>query len=57
MAVEIERKFLINISLIEDLGTGIKIQQGYIPTENNAVVRARISGHVAYLTLKGKMMG
>jgi len=57
MAVEIERKFLIDISLIEELGSGIKIQQGYIPTENNTVVRSRVSGHVAYLTIKGKMEG
>lgn len=57
MGIEIERKFLIDLSLIGDMGTGIKIQQGYLPTVNNIVVRARVSGHVAYLTLKGKMIG
>ena len=57
MGIEIERKFLIDFSLIGEMGTGIEIQQGYIPTTKDTVVRARVSGHVAYLTLKGKMIG
>ena len=57
MAKEIERKFLIDISGIESIGSGSRIKQGYISTTDNTAVRIRVSGAVAYLTLKGENQG
>ena len=57
MAKEIERKFLIDISGVESIGSGSRIKQGYISTTDNTAVRVRVSGVVAYLTLKGENQG
>lgn len=57
MAKEIERKFLIDLEKIGLLVDGTLIKQGYITTANRAVVRARIAGNRAYLTLKGENRG
>jgi len=57
MAKEIERKFLIDISGVESIGSGSRIKQGYISTTDNTAVRIRVSGAVAYLTLKGENQG
>lgn len=57
MAKEIERKFLIDISSVESMGSGSRIRQGYISTTDNTAVRIRISGAAAYLTLKGENQG
>ena len=52
MAKEIERKFLIDINQISNLQNGKRISQGYINTSDKTVVRARIKGDEAFLTLK-----
>ena len=57
MGKEIERKFLINISDVEFVGSGALIKQGYISTTDNTAVRIRVTGDVAYLTLKGESHG
>ncbi|MEB8434349.1 CYTH domain-containing protein [Cocleimonas sp. KMM 6892] len=57
MAKEIERKFLIDLELIGDLPDGKLISQGFIGTNDKTVVRARIKGDEAFLTLKGKVTG
>lgn len=57
MAKEIERKFLIDLDKIGSLDNGVSIKQGYIKTNSNAVVRARVAGEKAYLTLKGENVG
>ena len=57
MAKEIERKFLIDISGIESIGSGSRIKQGYISTTDNTAVRIRVTGADAYLTLKGENQG
>lgn len=57
MAKEIERKFLIDPSFISDLHGGKRISQGYISTIDKTVVRARIKGGEAFLTLKGEVKG
>jgi len=57
MGKEIERKFLIDISEIESLGSGSQIKQGYISTTDNTAVRVRVAGAIAYLTLKGENKG
>ena len=57
MGKEIERKFLIDISEIESLGSGSQIMQSYISTTDNTAVRVRVAGANAYLTLKGENKG
>jgi adenylate cyclase len=57
MAKEIERKFLIDLEKIGPLEGGTVIKQGYIATVDKTVVRVRVAGDVAYLTLKGKNKG
>ncbi|NRA21551.1 MAG: CYTH domain-containing protein [Oceanospirillaceae bacterium] len=57
MATEIERKFLIDLTKIGPLEGGTYIKQGYIATADKTVVRARLAGNKAYLTLKGENKG
>ena len=57
MAIEIERKFLVDVSKLPMLENGIIIKQGYLPTSNNTVVRVRIKNDTAYLTIKGENDG
>jgi CYTH domain-containing protein len=58
MAEEIERKFLIR----EDRWrpppeSGTRIRQGYLSTGPERVVRVRLAGDAAYLTIKGPTVG
>ena len=57
MAVEIERKFLVNAALLGPLSGGTEITQGYISDQNNAVVRVRLAADRAWLALKGRSHG
>jgi len=57
VAIEIERKFLIDLQKIPPLKNGNIIQQGYVETKNSITVRARVSNEKAFLTLKGKNRG
>jgi CYTH domain-containing protein len=57
MAKEIERKFLVNTTRWQPGARGIPIRQGFIPTQGLTVVRIRIRGDEAYLTIKGKSEG
>jgi adenylate cyclase len=58
MALEIERKFLVDLDRLRPLLiSGESIKQGYIVTSERAVVRVRIKGEQAFLTLKGKNSG
>ena len=57
MAKEIERKFLIDKSILIELKDGFHISQGYIETTTKSVVRARIKNDLAFLTLKGETKG
>jgi CYTH domain-containing protein len=45
MAKEIERKFLVNVEKFvnEKIINSIEILQGYIPRDNNVVVRIRLN--------------
>jgi len=56
MALEIERKFLVNGDGWRRLGTGTLYRQGYVPTLNGTV-RVRIAGEQGYLTLKTPTVG
>ena len=57
MALEIERKYLIDLEKIGILENGIRIKQGYLSTDKNAVVRVRTKNDKAYLTIKGSNSG
>ncbi len=57
MAVEIERKFLVDTALLGPLAEGVEMSQGYISTGDGAVVRVRLAGERAWLTLKGPAAG
>ena len=57
MALEIERKYLIDLEKIGTLENGIRIKQGYLSTDKNAVVRVRVKNDKAYLTIKGSNSG
>ncbi len=57
MAKEIERKFLIDLDKICLLKAGTVIKQGYISTSSKTVVRVRVAGELAFLTLKGENKG
>jgi adenylate cyclase len=54
---EIERKFLVDQKLWKPAGMGTKLVQGYLSVDPERVVRVRIAGEKAYLTIKGKPAG
>ena len=55
--VEIERKFLVDTNKWQPKGEGTEIKQGYLSVDENRVVRVRIAGEFAYITIKGKTTG
>jgi len=57
MAQEIERKFLVKDSRYRQLGNYLHIHQGFLSTEKDRVVRVRIHGKKAFLTIKGISKG
>lgn len=57
MGVEIERKFLVKNSSWKAGAKGTAYRQGYLCTDKERTVRARIAGEKAYLTIKGKSTG
>ncbi|MBF0357573.1 MAG: CYTH domain-containing protein [Magnetococcales bacterium] len=57
MAVEIERKFLLKNNGWRGLGTGTVYRQGFLSTVKERVVRIRIAGERATLTIKGANNG
>jgi len=57
MAKEIERKFIVDTNLWHPTGPGFRIRQGYLPSSTRTVVRIRISGNNAWLTIKGENKG
>ena len=57
MALEIERKFLIDINKLVKLENGYDIKQGYIQTKDKTAVRVRVKGDEAFLTIKGENIG
>ena len=54
---EIERKFLVKGRPWEALGTGVAIRQGYLSRDEKNVVRIRVGGDQAWLTIKGPTQG
>ncbi len=57
MAQEIERKFLVRPGAWTPRDAGTQFTQGYVPTEEGRVVRVRMEGREAKLTVKGSTTG
>ena len=55
--VEIERKFLVKTEKWKPLDKGTHIKQGYLSVDPERVVRVRVAGEKAFLTIKGKPAG
>ena len=57
MGVEIERKFLLAGDAWRSLGEPVLLRQGYLSSTRERVVRVRIEGGHAVLTIKGANVG
>lgn len=57
MASEIERKYLVDVAVWKPRGDGVLIKQGYLSSSKERVVRVRIEGGSAALTIKGVTTG
>jgi adenylate cyclase len=57
MANEIERKYIVNAALWRPADSGIRYRQGYLSSAKERVVRVRIAGERAFLTIKGLTVG
>ena len=57
MGIEIERKFLVLGQRWRTLGQGVSLRQGYLSSHPDRVVRVRIEGEAAMLTIKGRSVG
>jgi adenylate cyclase len=57
MAHEIERKFLVDVAAWKPVDAGTLFRQGYLSSHKERVVRVRIEGTAAKLTIKGATQG
>lgn len=57
MGVEIERKFLLRGDGWRALGQPVLLRQGYLSSDARCVVRVRIEGDAAVVTIKGRSVG
>ena len=57
MGKEIERKYLVNLDAWKAQDEGIHFKQGYLNAQKERVVRVRIEGNRAKLTIKGVTTG
>jgi len=57
MGVEIERKFLLRADDWKRLGEPVFFRQGYLSSHKDRVVRVRIEGDRAVMTIKGRNVG
>jgi adenylate cyclase len=57
VAKEIERKYLVKLDAWVPQGEGIHFKQGYLNSQKERVVRVRIEGTRAKLTIKGITTG
>ncbi|MBR7798673.1 CYTH domain-containing protein [Undibacterium fentianense] len=57
MGVEIERKFLVLNEDWKVLASPVHLRQGYLNSSPDRVVRVRIEGETANLTIKGRSQG
>jgi adenylate cyclase len=54
MGTEIERKFLVDRAAWRPAEQGAVMRQGYISSQRERIVRVRIAGPQAFLTIKGE---
>lgn len=57
MGIEIERKFLVRGDAWKALGEPVFFRQGYLSSHKERVVRVRIEGERAVMTIKGRNVG
>nr|WP_229264393.1 CYTH domain-containing protein [Duganella sp. 1411] len=57
VGVEIERKFLVRGDAWKALGEPVFFRQGYLSSHKERVVRVRIEGERAVMTIKGRNVG
>jgi len=57
MGKEIERKFAVDMEAWQPRDDGIHFKQGYLNSQQERVVRVRIEGDRAKLTIKGQSIG
>lgn len=57
MAIEIERKFLVDRAGWRPEGVGVRYRQGYLCPGTGITVRIRVAGDQAYITVKGPSRG
>jgi adenylate cyclase len=57
VAAEIEHKYLVHRNLWTPKNSGVLYRQGYLSSVKERVVRVRIAGDGAYLTVKGLTTG
>ena len=57
MGKEIERKYLVTDNQYRSQSSVTYIQQGYLISQKERVVRVRIKGDKGYITIKGKNIG
>jgi adenylate cyclase len=57
MPLEIERKFLVTNEAWRTGATGTPIVQGYLSRDPDRIVRVRLRGEQAFLTVKGRSVG
>lgn len=57
MGVEIEHKFLVRGDAWKALGEPVLIRQGYLSSHPDRVVRVRIYGDEAFMTIKSRSVG
>jgi adenylate cyclase len=57
MGHEIERKYLVDTARWSPRGSGTHLVQGYLSSHPDRVVRVRIAGDAAKLTIKGRTVG
>lgn len=57
MGTEVERKYLVKREVWTPAGAGTHFKQGYLNSQKERVVRVRIEGQKAKLTIKGLTTG
>ena len=57
MGTEIERKFLVTDTRWKSRAAGVPVRQGYLGAGTDCVVRVRIMGGRATMTIKGRTVG
>jgi adenylate cyclase len=57
MGREIERKYLVDLDVWKPRDEGTRFKQGYLSTQSERVVRVRVEGDRARLTIKGATAG